>query len=375
MKKGFDRLRGVAAASAMGVAGLVGGGSARATSVSIPRDHVVGSAEWFSIGNLCTPSNFECLLSGQSITTVGGFSKTASQIGYGIADAIITRPTTPTGELTTTWDDFYDGGLSLAVGNVIFENPDNTVDLVGNTLTSDVVVDIIDGIDAQVEYFFHPTRNLVRGLYTLTNTTAATINTRALVMGNYGSDENTTVQVTSSNDTLVEDTDLWVVTNDSGVVGDDSVPNPDPETDFDPTATIATHGTGAGVIPRTVMTLGTPAGGASAKPDNYGYRYNLCIPAGSTVRIMVFNEMSTSIAAAVARAADFESLEAADAAELLTGLDALTQDEIANYVAGVGVCPGGGGGDSSWFALGVPGLLGVLGSLLLFRQRGGKDRQ
>ena len=32
MKKGFDRLRGVAAASAIGAAGLLGGGSARAAN-------------------------------------------------------------------------------------------------------------------------------------------------------------------------------------------------------------------------------------------------------------------------------------------------------------------------------------------------------
>jgi len=366
MKKGFDRLRGVAAASAIGVAGLVGGGSARAVTATLPLNVTVGSAFWTSIDN-----NTE-LMHGQSITTTGGFSVTSSMSGFAISDASITR-TTPT---STTWSDFYDNGMSLAVGNVIFENPDATVDLTGNTVNTDVVVDIIPGVDAQLEYFFDPNRNVVRGLYTLTNTTGAAITTSALVMGNYGSDSDTTVQATSSGDLVVTDADMWVVSNDSGVAGDDSAAG------SDPTATVASYGTGASVMPKTVITVGSPAGGASGEVDNYGYRYDMTIPAGATCRVMLFNEMSTSIADAEAGAADFESLTAADAAGLLSGIGPNQQATIVNYSAAGCAVEGGGGGvffddddDDGLFALGVPGLLGMLGSLVLFRQRGRKDRQ
>jgi len=356
MKTGFERLRGAAAASAIGMAGLLGGGSARAATTPTPVSIADTGAGvyWTAIGN--TQGS---LMSGQAITTTAGLSLTKSMSGFAIVDASLTNG-------VTTWNDFYDGGMSLAVDGVVFANPDNTVDLnvAGDTLTSDVVRDIIPGIDAQIEYYFHPTRHLVRGLYTLTNTTGGTISTSALVMGNYGSDAQTTVQATSDGDRVVEDTDLWVVTNDSGVAGVDST--------NDPTATLATHGSDALVIPKTVITVGSPAGGADAEIDNYGYRYDLNIPANGRVRILVFNEMTTLIGDATAGAADFANLNTAANAGLLNGIDPAAQDEIVNYVP---ADSGGGGGGNSIFALGMPGLLGMLGSLLLFRQRGRQDRR
>ena len=148
--------------------------------------------------------------------------------------------------------------MSLVVGDavsghVIFANPDGDVDLTGDTLTTDLVVDIIPGIDAQIEYYFDPARAVVRGVYTLTNTSGAEITTSALVMGNYGSDDDTTVQATESGDLVVTDADMWVVTNDNGVAVGNEATN-------DPTATIASHGSGATVTPKTVMTLGSPSG-------------------------------------------------------------------------------------------------------------------
>ncbi|MFV9615972.1 MAG: hypothetical protein ACNYZG_08450, partial [Gammaproteobacteria bacterium] len=51
MKKGFDRLRGVAAASAMGL-GLIGAGSVRAASTATPITKLTrGTAIWKTIQN------------------------------------------------------------------------------------------------------------------------------------------------------------------------------------------------------------------------------------------------------------------------------------------------------------------------------------
>ena len=377
MKKGFDRLRGVAAASAMGV-GLLGGGSARAVTVTIPlsvtvsftRGGVSWSGLWSGIGN----TDFSCM-SGQSITTTGGFSLTSGMSCFAISSASLSNTT------TSSRSEFYNGGMSLVVGDVaaghvLFVNPDGDVDLdldpTGDTLTTDLVMDIIPGIDARIEYYFDPTRAVVRGVYTLTNTSGAEITTSALVMGNYGSGADTTVQATESGDLVVTDADKWVVTDDNGM-------------DLYPTATIASHGGGATVIPKTVMKLGSAAAGASMQPDNYGYRYDLTIPAGATCRIMVFNEMTFTIADAVAGAADFESLADAGLAGLLTGLTMAEQDTIVNYAAGT-ACTAAVvappvvlnndccNDNDGIFSLGVPGLLGALGSLLLFRRRDTKNR-
>ena len=83
---------------------------------------------------------------------------------------------------------FYDDGMIFGVDGTLFVNPDTTVDLTGNTVNTDDVVDIIPGVDAQLEYFFDPNRNVVRALFTLTNTTGADINTSVNFRGNYGSD-------------------------------------------------------------------------------------------------------------------------------------------------------------------------------------------
>lgn len=358
MKKGFDRLRGVATASAIGL-GLLGGGSARAATVSTPFSVTVTgtnfTAIWTAISNQSPCDVLHC----DSVSTTGGFTHliSASNSAFGIDDASVTT----TGD---SGSDFWDSGMNLAVGNVLFVNPDNTVDLTGTTVTTDVVADIIPGVDAQIQYYFSPDRAVVRGLYTLMNTTGSPISTSALVMGDYGADSSTTVQATSSGDTVFDTNDQWVVSNDNTTLGGEG---------SDPTATATTYGTGAAVMPVLVMKPGTPTP-PSNTPDKFGFRYDVTIPANGTVRIMVFNEQTLLNATAVANAADYESLAAADAAGLLAGLDAQTQSEIVNYGPG---SSGGGSSDSeNWwektFSLDVPGLLALGGSLLWFRSRGRK---
>lgn len=363
MKKGFDRLRGVATASAIGLGLLGGGGTARAATTATPLNVTVTgtnfTAAWTGISNQTGGE----VMHGHSLTTTGGFSfqANASSSAFGIS----------TGSLTTTSgytsNDFYDGGMFLAVGNVLFVNPGGTVDLTGTTVTSNTVTDIIPGVDAQVQYYFAPDRPVVRGLYTLTNTTGSDITTTALVLGDYGSDSSTTVQATSSGDTTFDTNDQWVVSNDNTTLGGEG---------SDPTATLSTWGTGAGVMPVLVMKPGTDSP-PSNNPDEFGLRYDVTIPANGTVRVMVFNQMSATIAQGEAAGPDFVSLAAADAAGLLVGLDAQTQSEIVNYGPG-GTVTASPGKDKSWwkktFSLDVPGLLVMLGSLLWFRSRGRKGR-
>lgn len=327
MKKGFDRLRGVAVASAMGLGLLGGAGSVRALSVttkksvwfgtytstifnsSSPPSYIVTArTKWMEIGNQ------SMVMGDQYIVTTGGFVLTAGQSAWGIADV-----KAPGGSYV------LNGAMFLAVGNNLFVNPDNTVDLTDNNMTTDTVVDIIAGVDAQIQYYFNPTRPVVRALYSVTNTTMADIATSVLVMGDYWSGVNTTVHGTSDGDLIVEASDTWVASNG------DVNPGGNTYVWYNDTV-ISSHGTGAAVVPVVAMTVGLPSGG-SGQIDNFGYRYDVTIPAGETVRVMLFNEMSVWMTDALAAAPDFETLAAADAAGLLTGLTATQLSEIVNYGA------------------------------------------
>ena len=328
MKKGFDRLRGVAAASAMGLGLLGGAGSVRAVTVTTKTKVGFNTNSWYTTSSSTTSwltvavptywagiGNRSDMMGNQSITTSGGFSLTAGQSAFGIDDGVVWHLAY-----------VYDGAMFLAVGNNLFVNPDNTVDLTDYTLTTDTVVNITPGVDAQIQYHFIERADLktavIRALYSVTNTTGGDVSTSLLVMGNYQSNEKTTVQGTSDGDLIVEATDYWVASNN--YIGDT------PEYAFWSDTVVSSHGAGAAVVPVVAMTLGSPTGG-SGLTDNFGYRYDVTIPAGETVRVLAFNAMSEVMSQALVGATDFESLGAANTAGLLSGLTATQLSEIVNY--------------------------------------------
>lgn len=328
MKKGFDRLRGVAAASAMGL-GLMGAGSVRATSIALPIANLTrGTAIWKTIQN-------------QSLL----FSATFN----GMPDRILTDPTLPSTEVfsylassssispafaiadvtASGFTQAFDDALHLAVNGVLFVNPDATVDLTDDTVTSDTQT-LVTGIDTNIQYYFHPTRPVVRAMYSFENTSTSAIAIKALVAGALASDLTTTIQATSTADTslntpIVDDTlDLWRVSNDQTTIGTDS--------STDPAITLTRFGTGASVIPVSVLTLGV-ASFSTGAADNFGERYDLTIAAGETARILVFAEINKTIDEAISCAVDFASLDAAAKADMLTGLLVEELNEVVNYGA------------------------------------------
>ena len=259
--------------------------------------------------------------------------------------------------------------------------------LTDNILSAGTMTGIVAGIDAQASLYFSPTRGVVRSVIALTNTTGAEIATRATVMGNMGSDNSTLLQGSSNGDVVNDDADLWVVSSDTGL-GNDA------EDGNDPIITTTRYGTGAAVTP--VVSADRLGVGNS---DNYYYHYDLTIPAGGTVRLMVFHEMTTTINGAVTGAADFETLAAANTAGLLAGLSSTQLSQLVNYGADADLdgvldatdnCPAdanadqadadgdgtgdvcestsGGGGGSSMSLPGLFAMLGLLPVLRLFRK-------
>jgi hypothetical protein len=355
---GFDRLKGVAAAGAISIAGMFGGSAARAASATIPLDVTHSSVKWSSIDN---NNSFP---SETSVTTTNGAAYDSSTNAYGIEDAQLLIG-------SNAFGDAFDNALILSVDGNLFLNPDSSVDLTGDTVTSDTVT-IVPGINAQVRYTFIQGRPVARGLFSLTNTTGAPISVNAAVLGDYGSDSNTTVVATSDGDTTIEGSDLWYITDDSGTAtsvtrrksGD--APNGLP----DPRVTLSRYGTGAAVVPFNALTPGS--GGSDTA--TYGLRYPITIAPGQTARLLVFMELSEpgiSPASAIASAADFTSLNALQTAGLLGGLTATEIGQVVNYAQAVGPPPP----PASTVDLPVlsPGglltLFGVIGGLGFFELR------
>lgn len=321
-KSGFQRLRGLAAAGVAATAGLFGAaGSARAAT-----------ATWSTITI-------------NSVPAIGGMNATWS-FGY-TTSAYVNELSFSDG--TNTYSDGLDGALYLAVdGN--WYDANGVFDVTGLVATYPTQVDIIPGINASVQYRFFEDRAVVRGIFTLTNTSNAPITVTAELYGNLGSDGSTTLQATSSGDAVLTDGDLWTVTNDQAF-------GADPVFGDDPVITVS-RGTGA---------VNTSALGGGN--DTYTDEYPITIPAGATVRLLQFVEGSRTVTDAVEGAASFETLAAARSAGLLDDLSTRELASIANYNAvslglGFGYGMGGDGGGA------LPAtLLAGLGGLLALRLR------
>lgn len=373
MKKisGFSRLKGLAAASAISVAGFVGGGAARAASTALPLDVVRSSARWANI------DNNDSFPSSGNVTTSNGVAYAQGTNAYGIADAGIAAASNGLDGKGSSFFDAFDNAMILSVDGNLFINPDSTVDLTGDTVTSDTLT-IVPGIDAQVRYTFVTGRPLVRALYSLTNTTGAPLTVNAAVLGDYGSDSNTEVVATSNGNTIIEGSDLWYITDDQGAGGGKGIPGQSTRADKitapngsgDPRITLSRYGTGAAVIPLNALTPGN----GDSQAATFGLRYPVTIAPGATARILVFAELSDptlDVAGAVADAADFVSLPALQSAGLLAGLSANETGEIVNYAQPGGPQPPVGEA-VDLPALSSGGLLtlfGVIGGLGYFEMR------
>ncbi len=321
MKKGFDRLRGLAAASAMGL-GLIGAGSARAASTALPIANLTrGTAIWKTIQNQSPlfSGTFGTIVTDTTLSTSLRFSHFAgsSLTAFAIADVN-----------ASGFSEAFNNVLHLAVNGVLFVNPDLNVDLTGDTVSSDTLT--LAGVETEIQYYFHPTRPVVRAMYSFENTSTAEISIKALIAGALSSDLTTTIQATSTADTInsipvLDDTlDLWRVSNDQTSLDTDSL--------TDPAITLTRFGTGASVIPVSVLTLGDGSFNTGG-PDNFGERYDLTIAAGETARILVFVEINKTIEEAKNCAVDFASLDAASKADMLTGLLVEEVNEVVNYGA------------------------------------------
>ncbi len=385
MKKGFDRLKGVAAASVMGF-GLIGvGGSARAASRSLGFTTAETLAATITNKNLTV---FIGGIGGRSVSDtfdIGSAWVSASatpifnKVTAAYTSLVVTSFLTPTalGSITATStfittvpaadhpasvavsSMFAGGALGMTVDGTVFTNPDNTIDFTGGVISSDLVIDIVNGIDAKIQYAFVADRGntsvgAVRAMYTLTNNSVIEQSITVNVFGALASSIYTTIEATSSGDLVADDTDQWTVSTDTaqGI---------DPWYGWSPAMVVSRYGTAASVLPTQTSVLGAKNNLTYTNIANnvFANDYALTIPAGETQRILVFVEAHLTNAGAEAAAADFESYTAAKNAGMLEGLTTVQLKEVVNYKY---VAPpssdSGAFGLSALFAMfGIPALL------------------
>jgi len=281
--KRSDRIRCIAAVGTMVLVLLGSVASALAVSQDLPVDITINynnwTAEWTDIGD---DSDFNI---DDAEITVGG----------------------------DEYSDAFDDAFTLKVDGVEFENPDGNIYRSGNTLKTDTVT--LSGLQTTIEYYFVHNRPAVRLLYSFYNPGSSSVSVPVIIGGELGSDDDTTMQMTSDGDQTLENTDYWYFSNDSGTVGGEP---------SDPVFMLSRFFEGAKIIPTPVE---IPDDGS----DYFSEQYNITVQPGETVRILVFCQISASNADAQAGAVDFESLDAALHAGLLSGL---TPDEISEIVNG-----------------------------------------
>jgi hypothetical protein len=318
VKKGLDRLRIALGMGLLSTAVLAATRSARAGTAPASDTIVAGDVSWFydnsTTGNGVAPfvgCGKQGVSRGRAIKPPKPVPNgTVPACGFGLSEATLNPGAS--GSMT----DAFDGALVMAVNGTVFQNPDGTVDLNGTTVTSDAVN--IGGLSTQVQFFFEPTQNAVRAIYSFTNTTAGTLPANVLIDNNLGSDSNTAIEATADGDTTIEPGDSWFATSDAGVDLRGGI--------GDPALTWIRHGQGAAVI--TNAQPFTTTGG-------FHESYTLSIPAGATQRLMYIVKLSETVAASTAAGPAMDSLTELQGLGLLAGLGATEQAQLINWGAAV----------------------------------------
>jgi hypothetical protein len=333
----FSKLRFNAFAKAA-AAGVIAGaialqptpGVAATGSVQI----TVGNGKWFVNTNITfsTTSSGSLALSSASLHTASA----ATALSYNRNDA-------------------FDGALSWHV----YASPPGVADSSGGYVQAGGVVSVtsnsvvgpnktLAGLNVHTELYFPSSKSVVRSILYMQNPTGAPITVTVDNDNDLGSDIDTTIQATSSGDATFDATDNWVI---SCQLSGSSCPGPGNLVGTsDPILTYAFQGPGG--------IRATSAGSSFANGNgNPNFRFsNVTVPAGETRAVMMFVQMSDTVADAEADAPRFNTLQGTDYLALLSPAQTA---EIVNWnVSALGVPS-----LSQWALAAMAGLLGLAGAI------------
>ncbi len=186
-----------------------------------------------------------------------------------------------TGELVQGLNNAFDGDGRLMVGGTLFRPTTSTYTTADSGQSVVTAAGTAAGLTVSRKITVPNTGNddFARTVDTFTNSTGSAISTTVTIVGNLGSEANTTVFATSDGDTTVETSDQWIGTDD------------------------ASDGSGT---PAVIHYIHGPMGlrpvSVSVTGDNITWTYNLTVPAAQTVRLESYTIVATTRAAAVASA-------------------------------------------------------------------------
>jgi len=289
-----------AAATVSGVMALHPGPASAATgSVQVP----AGKAKWFVNTNITFSTT----------SSAWGFSEASLQTAAG------------------TRNDAVDGALSWHVnpasyvysGNLYpneYRSPGGVVDISPSPIDPNVPTTVtgtsqsLQGLNVSGQMYFMTSKAVVRSILNLQNPTAAPITVSVLSASNLGSDANTNIQTTSSGDNLFDTADNWFVSSQSAT----------PTTSDDPILTYAFQGQSSAV-------RGTNISNFRTGTDKFYETYTVTVPANGTASVMIFVQMSGTVAGAETDASAFNSLSSLQSGGYLAGLSQTQLAQIVNW--------------------------------------------
>lgn len=212
--------------------------------------------------------------------------------------------------------DAFDGGLLLFIDDVPLPVTTDISEYVGVRVR--VGPATLSGLDVTLTHTALQTSQTLRTLVELSNPTAAALSTRVALATNFGSDSMTVVRSTSDGDAAITSADRWAITSDD-----------DPTSDADPVTTHVVAGPGA---PAVLPAIDTDVFQCSGGPTDDGLlaTYDLTVAPGETRTLLLFNEVHTVVADAIAAAAAFDETPGARD-PLLADLDAAVLTTVANW--------------------------------------------
>jgi MYXO-CTERM domain-containing protein len=283
-------------------------------------------------------------------------------IGLGIEDA-----TSASGAFNA-----YDLAYPVFIDNVQLVAPD-PVDLTDTTVTTTPVS--LSGLDVVVEYYFSQALQAARIRAIFENPTDVAIDTAVAIPVNLGSDQQTTIEMTSSGNQILTTEDRWIVTSNNELPDPLLSPNLS-----EPVNTTVLYGTGS---PQSIPTFTTTSVFDCFGPEGIGAVFDISVPPMSTRSLMFFAGLGSiegtgnTVTGAIDSARQFDD-NATIADSLLQNLTQTDLEEALNwdFAGSSGGISVGGSGATNSCSLGTGGapdplfaLLVVLAGVTLLRRR------